>query len=107
MVCARGIVVAATRDIGEGIVGVVYELEFTGSFSAFWGIDWDTIGMCFECCAIGMLDLWLFFFGSYECMLTVCMRHESAAGLKLRIFRVQHLQHVKRGRFELARLDLQ
>ncbi len=90
MVCACGIIVAATRAVGEGVVGIVYELEFTSSFGAFWGIGWDTIGMCFECCAVVLLGIWIFW--SYECVFTVYMHRESAAGLRLRVFRVQHLE---------------
>ena len=53
MVDPRGVVVSSARGFGEGIVCVVYELEFTCSFRTFGRIDGDTIGVCFECCSVG------------------------------------------------------
>lgn len=44
---ARGVVVPAARSIREGVVGIVYELEFAGSFGTFWGIGGDAVGVGF------------------------------------------------------------
>lgn len=46
---ACGIVVSAARGLGEGIIGVVYDLEFSSSFSTFWGVGGDAVGVGFEC----------------------------------------------------------
>ena len=51
MVGSRGVVVAATGGVGEGVVGVIYELEFAGSFGAFWGVGRDAVRMCSESCS--------------------------------------------------------
>lgn len=50
MVGACGVVVAAPRGVGEGEVGIVYELEFAGSLTAFGGLGGDAVGVGFECC---------------------------------------------------------
>jgi hypothetical protein len=42
-----GVVVSAAGGLREGVVGVVYELEFAGSFGAFWGVGGDAVGVCF------------------------------------------------------------
>jgi len=49
MVDAGGVVVAAAGGLGECVVGVVYELEFSGSFGAFGGVGGDAVGVAFEC----------------------------------------------------------
>ena len=51
MVDARGIVVFATGGVGQGVVGVVYELKFTGSFFSFGGVGCYSIRVGFECCS--------------------------------------------------------
>lgn len=50
-----GIVVSAAGWVGEGVVGVVYELEFSGSLRAFWGICWDAVGVGSKCCSVELL----------------------------------------------------
>ena len=47
MVDACGVVVSAAGGLGEGVVGVVYELEFAGSFGAFWRVGGDAVGVGF------------------------------------------------------------
>jgi len=44
-----GVVVTSTGGVGEGVVGVIYMLEFTGSFGAFWGIGGDAVRVGSEC----------------------------------------------------------
>jgi hypothetical protein len=51
VVGACGVVVLTTGGVREREVGVVYELEFAGSFGAFWGIGWDAVGVGFEGCS--------------------------------------------------------
>lgn len=51
MVDARGVVVLAARGFRQSVVGVVYELEFAGSFVAFGGVGGDAVGVRFECCS--------------------------------------------------------
>lgn len=51
MVYTCGVVVLAASGVGEGIVGVVYELEFTGAFLSFGGAFWNAVGVSFECCS--------------------------------------------------------
>lgn len=48
MVGAGGIVFAAAFGVGEGVVGIVYLLEFAGAFSTFRVISGNTIGVGFE-----------------------------------------------------------
>ena len=55
MVGACGVVVSTAGGVGEREVGVVYELEFAGSFGAFWGIGWDAVGVGFEGCSEELL----------------------------------------------------
>jgi hypothetical protein len=50
VVCSGGVVVAAACGVGEGEIGVVYELEFASSFAAFWGFGGDAVWVGFECC---------------------------------------------------------
>ena len=51
MVCACGVVVSTAGGVRKREVGVVYELEFAGSFGAFWGVGWDAVGVGFEGCS--------------------------------------------------------
>jgi len=51
VVGACRVVVSTAGGVGEREVGVVYELEFAGSFGAFWGIGWDAVGVGFEGCS--------------------------------------------------------
>ena len=51
MVDACRVVVPTASGVGEGKVGVVYELEFAGSFGALWGIGRHAVGVGFECCS--------------------------------------------------------
>ena len=55
MVDACRVVVPTASGVGEGKVGVVYELEFAGSFGAFWGVGGDAVGVGFECCSVRLL----------------------------------------------------
>lgn len=48
---AGGVVVFAAGGVGEGVVGVVYELEFAGSFCAFWRVGGNAVGVGFESCS--------------------------------------------------------
>lgn len=48
MVCACGVVVSAARGVGEGVVGVVYLLEFLGTGRAFWGVGCYAVGVGFQ-----------------------------------------------------------
>jgi hypothetical protein len=41
------VVVSATGGLREGVVGVVYDLEFAGSFGAFWRVGGDAVGVGF------------------------------------------------------------
>ena len=41
------VVHSAAGGVGEREVGVVYELEFAGSFGAFWGVRGDAVGVGF------------------------------------------------------------
>lgn len=45
---ALGVVVASAGGVGEGVVGVVDELELASSFGAFWGLGGDSVGVCFQ-----------------------------------------------------------
>ena len=47
MVGACRIKVASTGRIREGVVGVIYLLEFLGSSRAFWGVGGYAVGMGF------------------------------------------------------------
>ena len=51
MIDSCGVVVPTTGGFGECVVGVVYELEFTGAFCAFGRVCWDAVGVGFECCS--------------------------------------------------------
>jgi hypothetical protein len=51
VVGACRVVVSTAGGFGKREVGVVYELEFAGSFGAFWGIGWDAVGVGFEGCS--------------------------------------------------------
>jgi hypothetical protein len=55
VVGACGVVVSTPGCVGKSKVGVVYELEFAGSFGTFWGIGWDAVGVGLECCSGKML----------------------------------------------------
>jgi hypothetical protein len=55
VVCSSGVVVAAACGVGEGEIGVVYELEFASSFAAFWGFGGDAVRVGFECCSVTLL----------------------------------------------------
>jgi hypothetical protein len=55
VVGACGVVVSTAGGIREREVGVIYELEFAGSFGAFWGIGWDAVGVGFEGCSRELL----------------------------------------------------
>ena len=48
MVCACRVVVLAARGVGEGVVGVVYLLEFFGPGRAFWGVRCYAVGVGFQ-----------------------------------------------------------
>lgn len=45
---ALGVVVASAGGVGEGVVGVVDELELAGSLGAFWGLGGDSVGVCLQ-----------------------------------------------------------
>jgi hypothetical protein len=47
-VAAGGVVVGAAGGVGEGVVGVVYLLEFLGAGGAFGGIGRDSVGVVFQ-----------------------------------------------------------
>ena len=47
MVGAGRVVVASARAVGEGVVGVVYMLEFLCAGGAFWGVGGDAVGVRF------------------------------------------------------------
>jgi hypothetical protein len=47
VVDACGVVVSAAGGLREGVVGVVYELEFAGSFGTLWGVGGDAVGVGF------------------------------------------------------------
>ena len=49
MVGTRGIVVAAAGGLREGVVGVIYLLEFLGAGGAFGGVGGDAVGVGFQC----------------------------------------------------------
>lgn len=49
--CACGVVVPAAGCVREGVVGVVYLLEFLGAGGAFGGVGGDAVGVRFECCS--------------------------------------------------------
>ena len=48
MVCACGVIILPARGVGECVVCVVYELEFTGSCWSFGGVGGDAVGVGFE-----------------------------------------------------------
>jgi len=49
MIYSSSVVIAAARRLGECVVGVVNELEFARSFRTLGRVDWDTIGVSFQC----------------------------------------------------------
>jgi hypothetical protein len=55
VVCSGGVVVSTACRVREGEVGVVYQLEFAGSFAAFWGVSGDAVGVGSECCSVRLL----------------------------------------------------
>jgi hypothetical protein len=56
---AGRVVVAAAGGVAEGIVGIIYLLEFLGSGKAFRRVGGDAVGVVFECCsAIGSEGWW-------------------------------------------------
>ena len=48
MVDSGGVVVAAAGRVGEGVVGVVYALEFLGAGGAFGGVGGDAVRVGFQ-----------------------------------------------------------
>lgn len=56
----RDVVFMPPSGVGEGVVGVVYELEFAGAGGAFGGVGGDAVGVRFEGGAfVGVADLLL------------------------------------------------
>jgi hypothetical protein len=67
-----GVIVAASRGIGEGIVGIIYELKLAGSFRSFWGVCGDAVRVGFEGCSVRLVS----FLGevvAYICLPFVCV----------------------------------
>lgn len=57
---AREVVFSPPGGVGEGVVGVVYELEFAGARGAVGGVGGDAVGVRFEGGAlVGVADLLL------------------------------------------------
>ena len=44
---AREVVFPTPGGVGEGVVGVVYELKFAGAGGALGGVGGDAVGVCF------------------------------------------------------------
>lgn len=59
MVCARGIIIAASSGVREGIVCVVYLLEFPCAGGTFRGVCRDSVWVCLESC-------------SWDCLVGAC-----------------------------------
>ena len=110
LVGARGVVVAAARGVGEGVVGVVYLLEFLGARGALRGVGGDAVRVGFQGLSFGVglgevLGRFIRLVRERE-RRTFCMHRGFAAGWPWGRLRGWHLFKGQRGFEELARSEL-